>query len=246
MLSVADRLTAGHYLWREQAWRSSLWCVVSGFLFLLSCQMSVFIVTIATLERCWTLSRARGNVKTKKVSVLLCLVSWVMGFVLACVPDARNTFRSSGVCIPTIVPLPDQQVHHYTFGVFVVLDGVLMLLTIVGQGYIYATVCRNEMDLILNREGSRDLMLALRMMNISVFEACAWMLLAMLMLLTSHGVLESLDVSFTGTVLAIVTKPAVHPFLYVHRMFLERRRHTLQQRLLQWLGKKDTMNKLPS
>ena len=50
ILSVADQLQGVDYLWTERAMRSSSWCVVSCVLFLLSSEVSVFIVTIATLE----------------------------------------------------------------------------------------------------------------------------------------------------------------------------------------------------
>ena len=241
MLTVADYVHGGDYLWREKAWRSSSWCIICGFLFMLSSQVSVFIVTIATLQRCWVLSRPHDNVKTRTVSMLLCFVSWVAGFVLASMPAAWTSFRSSGACIPPLVPLPGQQhVHHYTFGVLVVLDGVLMLLMLVGQGCIYAAACRNEMTLILDREGSRNLILALRMMTISVTDACSWFLVVGLVLLTSHGVITSVDVSFTSTMLAMVTKPSCNPYLYLFSVCLERRRQTLQQRLIQWLRKTGT------
>ena len=241
MLTAADHVHGGHYLWADRAWRSSPWCIVYGFLFLLSSQVSVFLVTMAALERCWVLSRPHDNVKTRKVSMLLCFVSWVAGVVLASMPAARASFGSSGACIPPLVPLPGQQhVHHASVSVLLVLNGVLMLLTLVGQGYIYTTACRNEMTLIVDREGSRNLILALRMMTISVTDACSWFVVVGLVLLTSHGVVTSGDVSFTSTMLTMVTKPSCNPYLYLLSVFLERRRQTLQQRLLQWLRKTGT------
>ena len=244
MLAVADQLQGGDYLWRERAWRSSSWCFASGFLFFLSTEVSVFTVTVATLERCWVLSRACGNVKTRKASVLLCVVCWIVGIVLATVPAARTSFSSSGACIPSLVALPGHpRVHRYTIGVLVVLNGICMIVTAVGQAAIYATVCRNEMVLTMDRKGSQDLIIALRMMAVSITDACSWFLLLAFMLLTSHGVLTSVDVSFTSTLLAMVTKPCVNPYLYFFSAFLERRRQTQRQRLMQWLRKNDTTDK---
>ena len=246
VLAVADQLQSGDYLWRDQVWRSSPWCVVCGFLFLVSSQVSVFIVTIATVGRCWVLSRPHGDAKTKKVSILLCLVSWITGFVLASVPDAWTSFSSSGACIPSLVPLWGQDEHHYVTGLLIVLNGVLMILTSVGQGFIYTAVGRSEVDLILGREGSRDLTLALRIMTISITDAVSWFAITLLTLLTSHGILTSMDVSFTCTMVTMVTKPSINPYLYFLGVVGERRRQTLQQRLLQWLRKKDLPDKFSS
>ena len=243
VLSVADQLHGRDYLWKERAWRSSPWCILSGFLFHLSCQTSVFVVTIATVERCWVLSRPRGDVKTFKVSALLCLISWITGFVLASVPAAWTSFNSTGACVPSLLPLVIQyHVHLYTVGVLVVLNGLLMSLTILGQGYIYATACRKEMSLIFDREASSDLRSALRMTPVSVTDACSWFVVV-LMLLTSHGFLTSSDVRFTSTLLTMVTKPSANPYLCLLAVFLERRRETSRKRLLHWLRKNDDVNK---
>ena len=244
MLVVADQVHGEDYLWRERTWRSSSWCILSGCLFLLSSQVSVSIVTTSTLERCWVLSRPRGHVNTRKLSAYLCLTSWITGIVLASIPAAWASFSSSSACIPSLVALPGQQhVHHYTVGVLVVLNGVLMALTIVGQGFFYVTICKNELAFIFESEGSRDLVLAARLMPTAVTDACAWVVVYTLMLLTSHGVLSSTDVSFTSTMMAMVTKPSVNPFLYLLTLFLKRRRRIQQQRLVQWLGKKYIANK---
>ena len=239
VLAVADQLQGGDYVWTERVWRSSSWCSVSGFLFLLSSEVSVFVVTIATVERCWVLFSPHGNVKTRPVSALLCLFSWITGFVLTSMPAAWTVLSSSGACIPSLVPLPGQQhVHHYSVGVLVVLNGVLMLLASVGQCCIYLTVCRNETAIIVDSEGCRDLLLALRIMTVCVTDACAWFLVAALTLLTSYGLLVSTDVSFTCIMLTMVTKPSVNPYLYLYSVFLERRRQTLKQRLIQRLRTK--------
>ena len=244
MLAVADQLLGGDYLWRERSWRLSPWCTMSGFLFMLSSEVSVFVVFIVTFERCWVLSGFNRFVTTKKVSTLLYFISWITGLVLASIPAVWTTSSSSGACMPALVPLPGQhRVHHYPVGVLAVLNCLLMFMVVCGQAYIFKTASRNETALLLNSEGSRDLVLALRVMTISVTDACSWFLVATLMSLTSCGFLTSVDVSFTTTVFTMVTKPWVNPVLYLFALFRERRRQTLQQRLLQWLKTKDISNK---
>ena len=187
------------------------------------------------------------NMKTKRLSVLLCLGSWVTGLVLASVPAAWTSMISSGACIPSLVPVPGhQRVHYYAVGVLVVLKAVLVSPTLVGQGYIYATACRNEVTLIVDRERLRALILALRMMTIAVTDACAWFLVALLTLLTLQGVLLSTDVSATSTLLAMVKKPCINPYLYLYREVQERQRQTRQQQLTQWLMKNGSGNKHPT
>ena len=216
MLAVADQLLGGDYLWRERSWRVSTWCTLSGFLFMLSSEVSVFIICIVTFERCWVVSGFKCFVTTKKVSTLLYFISWMSGLVLASIPAAWTTFSSSGACIPSLVPVPGQhRVHHYAIGVLAVLNCLLMSMVVCGQAYIFKTVSRNKTALLLNSKGSKDLVLALRVMTISVTDACSWFLVAMMMSLTSRGFLESVDVSFTSTVFIMVKKPWVNPLLYL-------------------------------
>ena len=121
MLDVADQLQDVDYLWKEPTWRSSSWCAMIGFLFLLSSQVFVIVILLGTVERCWALSHPRGHVKARKVSVLLCPFCWVTGFALASTPPAWTSFRNSGACILPLVPLSKQQrIHNYNSAVLLV------------------------------------------------------------------------------------------------------------------------------
>ena len=244
-LAVADHLLGGDYLWREHAWKTSSWCTMAGFLFLLSSEVSVFIVFTATVEHCLAVFHPVRSAGTKKVLVLLCM-SWVTGTMLAAIPvtSVRSVFSATAVCMPPVVPLSEQHgVHHYTTAVLVVVNCAFMLLTIVGQGFIYAKVCKKEMDLMFDRQGSRELILAVRVMNIAITDACAWFLIPTMLVLTSGGYVTSVDAGHSVIALAMVTKPSVNPCLYVANVILERRGLQLRRRLLQHLRTKNVSNR---
>ena len=240
-LAVAGQLFGEEFWRRERAWRSSAWCAMAGFTFLMSSQVSVFIVATATVERCWVMTRARCSGKcARKVSACNCFLSWTCGAVLACVPAASswNLFDNS-VCMLSVVPLTaGQLVHDYAAGVLVVLNSVLMAVVALGQGYLLFMLRQNDMALIFDAEGSQDLRQAKRLMNVSVTDACTWFLVATVTLLTSRGVWTSGEGGFTITMFAMVTKPSVNPFMYLLNVVREHRKQTLQQRLLQRIRRK--------
>ena len=239
VINVADRVFSGVYLWRDTAWRSSYWCTMCGFLFLLSSQASVFVLVCMTLERCMVLAWAdRGAHWGRKVKQLMCAVSWVGGIVLAAIPAAsrRNAFSQTSFCIPLPVGQGQVSWHHYDFGVLVVLNTTLMMLTTAGQTYIYTTVHSNFMVYLVDNPRSHELIVARRLINLVVTDACCWFLFALWALLTSQGVFLFGDVTSVTAVFVTYVSSALTPYLYLQDMALERTRQLQRQRLLKRLG----------
>ena len=239
VMGVADRVHSGTYLWEDDRWRSSSWCAMSGFLFLLSSQVSVCVVVCMTLDRCAALAWTDGATSRGRATVM-CVASWLVGLALAAVPllSPWNFFPQTSLCIPLPVAHGPLFGHCYAFGVLVVLNVSLMSLTVAGQVYISIMVRRNAMAVLVNNQRFRDLAAARRLMNIAVTDACSWFLAAFLVALASQG--ESLPDDITPALVAFVVpaKSAVNPVLYVMNVFSERRRQIQTQRLLKRLGDK--------
>ena len=240
VMGVTDQLFSGVYLWRDRTWRFSSWCTMSGFLFLLSSQVSVFLILCMTLDHCVTfLWGGRGIDRTRKVSLLMCAVSWIGGAVLAIVPATLqwNDFSQTSLCIP--LPVPQDQVagHRYAFGLLVVLNTMLMLITAAGQTYIYIIIRNNTLAFFVDNQKTRDLTVARRCVSLAVTDACCWFLVALWALVTSQGVSVPEDVK-SMAVFAIFASSALTPYLYLLNLASERRKQIQKQRLLKRLGQR--------
>ena len=239
VLGVMDKVYSGSYLWKDRAWRSSPWCVVSGFLFLLSSQVSVFVIVCMTLERCIVIGWPDRAYRDKKVTRLLNVLSWASGIVLAAiiVVFQVDDLRQTSLCIP--LPHTGDAAAGYgiTFGIVVVLNSVLMLLAAAGQTYIYLTVRRSTMTFLVDSQRARDLTVACRVINIVVTDACCWFIIALLAVLSSQfGTAVPGSTRFILAHCVTFVNSATNPYLYFINVASEQRRNLQRQRLLQRLG----------
>ena len=237
-IGIANQLYSGAYLWKDRAWRSSPWCSACGFLFLLSSQVSVFLVAGMTLERCVALAGAsRAAHWERKLTRLIALLSWVAGVSLAAVPAAAGwkDFSRTSLCIP--LPLPQDRTagHRYAFGVLVVLNAALMLLAAAGQVYVHVTVRSNVLAFLVDDQRARDLTAARRVISVAVTDVCCWCLVALWALLTARGAFVPGDVGFTTAVWFVLISAALAPYIHRLSVVMERRRQTQKQRLLKRL-----------
>ena len=80
MVGVADQVYRGQYLWYENTWTSSDACRVAGVLFLLSSEVSAFIICLITLDRFIVLRFPFSTVRfRRKSAVVACVLVWIVG-----------------------------------------------------------------------------------------------------------------------------------------------------------------------
>ncbi|XP_076439120.1 uncharacterized protein LOC143277993 [Babylonia areolata] len=143
IIGLADRVYAGSYLWNESSWKRSTVCRISGFVSLLSCEVSSFLICLITLDRFLVIrfpfSRLRFGVTS---AIVACTVSWGLGMILASIPLLPVTshwgfYSQTGICIPLPVTRTDFPGRHYSFGVMIVFNLILFLMIAAGQTLIY-------------------------------------------------------------------------------------------------------------
>jgi hypothetical protein len=87
VIGVVDRMYQGNYLWKDGEWKSSHACLTAGFLSLLSCEVSAFVVCLITLDRFLVLRFPFNTVRFRPVSAqVACCLAWCVGIGLAAVP----------------------------------------------------------------------------------------------------------------------------------------------------------------
>ena len=143
--SVADYMHGDDYLGRDGAWRDSVACQASGFLALLSGQVSTLLVFLLTLNTALALRRPSRAPRPATLRVACGLVWGGAGLValtpLLPGPAAWGVYSHSALCLP--LPFSTRGAGpgwDFCVGVTVVFSGLLLSLTCAAQVFIGATL----------------------------------------------------------------------------------------------------------
>ena len=242
IIGIADRRYEGNYVWKDTFWRNSEVCKLAGFLSLLSCLVSAWIICYITLDRFLALRFPLSGVRFKaKSSHLVCGVTWCAGVILAAVPLLPATrhwqfYSQTGICIPLPVTRKEFPGHSYSFAIMVVLNFILFLLIAVGQLFIYLSITGSRVSLGTDsKRKEQDTSIARRLITIALSDFLCWFPIGLLGLLASQGVSIPGEVNVSMAILVLPLNSALNPFLYNLNLLLERRRRHVEQRLLRML-----------
>ena len=109
-------------------WMESWSCKLSGFLAMVSGEVSVLILTFISVERCLTIAfpyRMYKLGKKELVVVLSCI--WAAGVIIGMIPllvpsSFGNFYGSNGVCFPLHIHDPSQKGWEYSAFVFLAIN----------------------------------------------------------------------------------------------------------------------------
>ncbi|KAL8573222.1 hypothetical protein ACOMHN_006634 [Nucella lapillus] len=231
VVTVPDQVYQGSYVWRDTAWRHSVWCRLSGFLFVLSTDVSAFLVRSAGV--CSGLDQWCGS------------VVWISGVLLAAIPltpqaSQWELYSRTGLCQPLIPLLLHNSAHTvYARGAVVCLILALAVKFLVGQIYLMNNV-RVQSNIMLslktNQTYPRGVILARQHRTVLMFDGLCGSWLGIVVLLASTEVPVSLHVQLGTVLLTVPLKSALHPFLWLLAHLQENQRLTHRRRLLKRLG----------
>ena len=237
-IGTADQVYRGSYYRYEDAWTSSAPCSASGFVSLLSNEVSAFTICLITLDRFIVLRFPFSALRFEQRSALFaCLMAWVLGLCLASVPllvPHWQFYSHTGICIPLPVTRQRFGGQEYSFGVIIVFNFILFLVIAVGQGFIYHSVRMNAMTINTTKK-LRELTIARRLITVAVSDFLCWFPIGLLGILVSVGVPVPGEVNVAMAIFVLPLNSALNPFLYTFNVLMERRRKEEETRLLKWL-----------
>ena len=245
IVTAADQIYRGNYLWEDTAWRHSITCQVSGFLYVLSTAVSALLTCLMTLDRCVVLRCPQRHGRVGTVATHAgCAVVWAGCVLLAAVPLMPGTslwqlYGQTGVCQPLVSLLKTSVSQEYIVAVLVGLTLTLLLVTCVAQLYLAMLVSQHSDILTALKNGgveSYELTLARRVSPLLLLDMVCWSWLCLVMVLTSSGVSVSIYVQVSTAMSGLPLKAALNPVMYLAGCLKERQRHTQRQRLLKRLG----------
>ena len=238
---VADQVYRGEYLWYDDQWKQTAVCKFSGFLFLMSSEVSAFIICLITLDRFLALRFPFSRLHFSRGSApIACAVFWVIGIALATVPLLPMTshwqyYSQTGISIPLPFTTIDRfQGYDYSLSVMILPNFVLFLLIAVGQAIIYWSVRSNSIS-SSKKTGSRDATIARGLTTIVLSDFLSWFPIGLLGVLGSTGTPIPDEFNVAVAIFVMPFNSALNPFLYTFNVLMEKRRKAQKAYLLKRL-----------
>ncbi|KAL8593119.1 hypothetical protein ACOMHN_018045 [Nucella lapillus] len=256
-----NRMYAGSYLFKEITWKRSTVCHIAGFLSLLSCEVSSFLICLITLDRLLVIrfpfSRLRFGVTSAHVA---CGVIWALGLILASVPLLPVTshwafYSQTGICIPLPVTRTNFPGRDYSFAVMIVVNLVMFLLIAVGQAFIFWSVKINTMSMdapkskddvtVKDKTRSKEFTIARRLLVIAMSDFLCWFPIGLCGLLTKLDIPVPGEVNAAMATIVLPVNAALNPFLYTYTILRRKRQKEKEANLQKFIiAQIKTMNRL--
>ena len=241
VIGIADRLYQNSYVWKDTAWRHSPACQMAGFLSLVSCEVSAFIICLITLDRFLVVRFPLSFLHFKGWNAQLasCL-SWLVGVIMAAVPLLPavahwHFYSQTGICIPLPVTRKLLPGHQFSFGVMIILNFILFLVIAVGQLAIYFSVRSNTLKASYASQCSQETSIAQRLFIIAMSDFLCWFPIGLIGLLAFKQIPISGEINVALAIIVMPMNSALNPFLYTVNIMLERRRRVKEQTIVKWI-----------
>ena len=237
LIGITDWRHRDRYVWEDTAWRNSAGCTLAGFLALLSCEVSAFLICLITIDRFLAVRFPLGFVHFSGIHAQLAsCTSWATGLTLAMVPLLPNVahwhfYRQTGICLPLPVTRTRLTGHTYSFAVVIILNFVLFLLIVAGQAAIYVSIQANTLMGCRTNQQSQGMDIARRLFTVAVTDFLCWFPIGCLGLLASCGVSISGEVNVAMAIVVMPLNSAINPFLYTLNVILEKRQKKKERQL---------------
>lgn len=179
IIAVVDSYYRGVYIVHDKAWRKSALCKIAGFLSTLSSEISVFTLTVITLDRlvCIIFPFKISRLGLKQARILMAFV-WVLVLALSGVPLLelnyfQNFYGRSGVCLPLHITHERPPGWEYSVFLFIGLNSVSFLTIAVSYSWMFIVAKRTH-QAVRAPETKADNAMAKRMTLIVMTDFFCW------------------------------------------------------------------------
>ncbi|XP_063702564.1 leucine-rich repeat-containing G-protein coupled receptor 5A [Culicoides brevitarsis] len=208
-LAVVDASTLGEFRRFAIPWQMSVGCQLSGFLAVLSSELSVFTLAVITLERNYAITHAMHL--NKRLSLrhagYIMSIGWIFALIMATLPlFGVSDYRKFAVCLP-FETVGNGSLAYVVFLMFI--NGVAFLIL---MGCYLKMYCAIRGSQAWNSNDSR---IAKRMALLVFTDFLCWSPIAFFSLTAVFGLqLISLEQAKVFTVFILPLNSCCNPFLY--------------------------------
>ncbi|XP_029836931.1 relaxin receptor 1 [Ixodes scapularis] len=220
-------------------WMSSWFCTLCGLVAMVSCEVSVLILSLITIERYCCIKTNVRAVTVNAARYFLAVV-WLAGLVLALFPvlrwpSERAFYSSNGLCFPLHIDDPFMLGWEYSAFVFLGINFFAMVLV---MGLYLSMFCIIKEDRQRARpvtmKKQEDAVLALRFFFIVLTDCMCWIPIVIIKILALLEVQISENIYAWVVVFILPINSALNPVIYTLAAPTELRRRIekFAQRLL--------------
>ncbi|XP_050712594.1 G-protein coupled receptor GRL101-like [Eriocheir sinensis] len=219
IIAAVDVTYRGVYFIYDVQWRSSPLCQLAGFLSTFSSELSVFSLTVITVERLvvivfpFQVPRLSMAWTRGIMGVVWACVTLLAALPLSDIPYFRNFYGRSGVCLALHITHEKPSGWQYSVFVFLVLN--LASFSVIALSYwrmyLAARTSRAAVRSDLHR---RESIMARKMTLIVVTDAACWLPIILLGVVSLAGVTIPPQVFAWVAVFVLPLNAAINPLLY--------------------------------
>ncbi|XP_038059677.1 relaxin receptor 2-like isoform X1 [Patiria miniata] len=220
IIGIHDVIFRGVYILHDLAWRTSSVCKLSGFLSLLSSEVSIMTLTVITMDRFLSIVhpfrfKNRSLVHARLLMVLL----WLLGVALATIPLLHTEYfgefyyGGNGVCLPLQIDQPFANGWQFSLVIFVVFN--LVAFAFISYAYLmmFVTIRRSNLAMRSTKK-NQDWALVKRFTLIVATDFVCWMPIIIVKFVALGGVSVSNSVYAWFAIFVLPINSALNPILY--------------------------------
>lgn len=242
-LSIAD-LMMGIYLgaigWQDLTfqhnfgkfaidWMSSWTCTIIGFLAILSSELSVFILTIITIERyrsIISIKKFDEETEEKRAKIYV-LLAWLFAFLIAfypfigwILPKLKNNsdyYATNGLCLPLHIDQPFTPGWQYSAFIYLGINFSAVMIIIALYARMYSMIMHGRQltrPALFKAEKREDAILAIRFFFIVVTDCLCWIPIVVIKIMALANVSISSSIYGWLVVFIIPINSALNPIIY--------------------------------
>ncbi|XKL63724.1 hypothetical protein PGB90_006088 [Kerria lacca] len=221
IIAIVDWKYRGTYSVHDSEWRSSSWCSLAGFLSTFSSELSVFTLTVITLDRFLVIIFPfRTHRLEMRRTRFLMMAGWVLAAIISIVPLPflnityfHNFYGRSAVCLP--LHITSDKPNGWEYSVFVFLFLNFLSFTIIAASYLWMYyAARNTHRAVLRKHSSSESSMAFRMTLLVATDAACWIPIIILGVWSLAGFKVPPQVFAWVAVFVLPLNAALNPILY--------------------------------
>ncbi|KAI8764290.1 G-protein coupled receptor GRL101, partial [Biomphalaria glabrata] len=219
IVAVVDTYYRDVYIAHDEEWRHSALCKFAGFISTFSSELSVFTLTIITIDRliCIILPLRMTRLSVREATYTMLFI-WLLVFFISVVPLMdipyfQNFYGRSGVCLALHITPQRPPGWQFSVAIFLVLNFVSFLIIALSYVWMFL-VARETRSAVRSIETKNDTAMARRMTLIVMTDFACWIPIIILGFVSLAGGNASNDVYAWIAVFVLPLNSAINPVLY--------------------------------
>ncbi|XP_064082336.1 G-protein coupled receptor GRL101-like isoform X2 [Macrobrachium nipponense] len=220
IVAAVDLNFRGNYAVHAKEWRSSTLCQIAGFISTFSSELSVFTLTVITVDRLMVIrypfglrGLSRGLIPLVMAGVWLA-VAFFSALPLAPIPYFNNFYGRSGVCLALHITNEKPSGWEYSVFIFLVINMINFAVIAVSYGLMFSMAQQTRLAVRKRPDTQGEGTMATRMTLIVATDAACWLPIIFLGIISLCGVSVPPKVFSWIAVFVLPVNSAVNPVLY--------------------------------